>query len=173
MGLIPGSGICPREGNGKPLQYSCLIYPWIEDPGRWQFTLLISFRIDWFDLAVQGFARVFPSTTVKNINSLALSLLYGPTLPYITTGKTIALTIQTFVSKMMSLLFDMLSRLVIAFLSRSKSLLISWLQSLSALIMEAKKKNNEVCHCFHCFPIYLPWSDGTGCHGLCYLNAKF
>ena len=58
-------------------------------------------------------------------------------------------------------IFNMLSRLVIAFLTKSKHLLISWLQSLSAVILEPKK---IVSHCFHCFPIYLPWSDGTGCH---------
>ena len=76
--------------------------------------------------------------------------------PYLTTGKTVALTRRTFVGKEMSLLFNKLSRLVIAFLPRSKYLLISWLQSPS---LEPKKIN---CHCFHCFPIYLPWSDGTG-----------
>ena len=80
--------------------------------------------------------------------------------PYMTTGKTIALTRWTFVDKVMSLLFNMLSRLVITFLPRNKHLLISWLQSLSAVILEPKKKN-KVWHCFHCFPIHLPWSDGV------------
>ena len=70
-----------------------------------------------------------------------------------TTGKTIALTRRTFVSKVMSVLFNMLSRLVITFLPRSKRLLISWLQSASAVILEPKK---IVSHCFHCFPIYFP-----------------
>ena len=69
----------------------------------------------------------------------------------------------------MSLLFNMLSRLVIAFHPRSKHLLISWLQSSSAVILEPKK---IVCHCFHCFPIYLPWRDGTGCHDLSFLNIE-
>ena len=73
--------------------------------------------------------------------------------PYMTTGKTIALTRQTFIGKVMSLLFNMLSRLIINFLPRSKCLLILWLQSPSAMILESKK---IVCHCFHCFPIYLP-----------------
>ena len=73
--------------------------------------------------------------------------------PYMTTGKTVALTRQTFVSKVMFLLFNMLSRLVIASLPRSKRLLISWLQSPSAVILEPPK---IVCHCFHCLPIYLP-----------------
>ena len=81
--------------------------------------------------------------------------------PYMTTGKTIALTRRTFVGKVMSLLFNMPSRLVITFLPRSKRLLISWLQSSSAVILEPPK--NKVSHCFHCFPIYLPWSDGTKC----------
>ena len=88
-----------------------------------------------------------------------------------TTGKTIALTRWTFVGKMMSLLFNMLSRLVIAFLPRSKHLLISWVQSPSAVIFGAQE--NKICHCFHCFHIYLPWSDGTGCHDLCFLNVEF
>ena len=81
--------------------------------------------------------------------------------PYMTTGKIIPLTRQTFVGKVTSLLFNMLSRLVIAFLLRSKHLLISWLQSSSAMILEPQ---NKVCHCFHCFPIYLPWSDGKSLH---------
>ena len=69
-----------------------------------------------------------------------------------TSGKTIALTIWTFVSKIMSLLFNMLFRLVVAFLPRSKHLLVSWLQSPSTVILEPEK---IVCHCFHYFPIYL------------------
>ena len=73
--------------------------------------------------------------------------------PYMTTGKTIALTRQTFVGKVTSLLFNMLSRLVITFLPRSKRLLISWLQSPSAVILEHKTKKSS--NVFHCFPIYL------------------
>ena len=91
--------------------------------------------------------------------------------PYMTTGKTIALTRWTFVGKVMSLLFSMLSRLVIAFLPRSKCLLISRLQSPSAVIFGAQE--NRVCRCFHCFPIYFPWSDGTRCHDLQFLNVEF
>ena len=72
--------------------------------------------------------------------------------PNMTTGKTIALTRWTFVGKVMSLLLNMLSRLIIVFPPRSKCLLISWLQSPSAVILEPPK----ICHCFHCFPIYLP-----------------
>ena len=99
----------------------------------------ISFRIDWFDLlAVQG--------TLKSLlqhHSSKASILWHSAFfivqfshPYMTAGKTIALTRQTFVGKVTSLLFNMLSRLVIAFLSRSKCLLISWLQSPSAVILE-------------------------------------
>ena len=107
-----------------------------------EYSRLISFRIDWFDpLAIQG--------TLKNLlhhhNSKA-SVLWHPTFfmvqlshPYMTTGKTRAWTIRTFVGKVMSLLFNMLSRLVIAFLPRSKGLLILWLQSPSAVILEPKK----------------------------------
>ena len=72
--------------------------------------------------------------------------------PYMTTGKTIVLNRWNFVDKVMSLLFNMLSRLVITFLPRSKHLLISWLQSLSVTL---EPKKNKVCHCFHCFSIYL------------------
>ena len=83
--------------------------------------------------------------------------------PYMTTGKTIALTRWTFVGKVMSLHFNMLSRLVITFLPRSKRLLISWLQSPSAVILEPPKLKFVAVSIspFH-FPIYLPWSDGTG-----------
>ena len=112
-----------------------------------------------------------PTPQFKSINSLVLSFLYSSTLnPYMTTGKTVALTRWTFVGKVISLLFNMLPRLIITFLPRSKSLLISWLQSPSAVILEPPKIK---CHCFHCFPIYLPWSDGTRCHDLRFLNVEF
>ena len=84
--------------------------------------------------------------------------------PYVTTGKNIALTTWTFVGKVMSLLFNMLSRLVIIFLPRSKCILISWLQSICSDFGAQKNKVS------HCFPIYLPWSDGSGYHGLSFLS---
>ena len=90
--------------------------------------------------------------------------------PYMTTGKTIALTRWTFVGKVMSLLFKMLSRLVITFLPRSKCLLISWLQSPSAVMLEPPKIKSVTVSSF---PIYLPWSDGTRCHDLRFLNVEF
>ena len=87
---------------------------------------------------------------------------------YMTTGKNTALTIWTFLAKW-CLLFNMLSRFVIAFLPKSKHLLISWLQSPSAVILELPK---IVWHFFHCFSIYFPWSDGTRCHDLHFLNVE-
>ena len=120
----------------KDWSFSFSISPSIEYSG------LISFRVDWFDLlAIQG--------TLKSLlqhHSLKASFLWCSTFfmvqvshPYMTTGKTIALTIQIFVGKVMSLLFNRLFGFVIAFLPRSKCLLISWLQSLSAVILEPKK----------------------------------
>ena len=90
--------------------------------------------------------------------------------PYMTTGKTIALTRWTFVSKVTSLLFNMLSRLDIAFLPRSKHLFISWLQSPSAVILESSKIKSLS---FYCFPICLPWNDGTRCQDLSFSNVEF
>ena len=100
---------------------------------------LISFQIDWLDLlAVQGTLKSpLQHSQVKSINSAFLMVQFSH--PYMTTGKTIALTIETFVGKVTSLFFNMLSRFVIAFLPGSKDLLISWLQSPSAVILEPKK----------------------------------
>ena len=101
---------------------------------------LISFRMDWLDLlAVQGTLKSLRQDhSSKASIFLVFSFLYSPTLtsPYMTTGKTIALTRWNFVGKVISLLFNMLSRLFITFLPRSKCLLISWLQSPSAMILE-------------------------------------
>jgi len=122
-----------------------------------EYSGLISLRMDWLDfLAVQGTLKSLLQHHSSKASILQRSVFFIVQLshPYMTTGKTIALTRWTFVGKVMPLLFNMLSRLVIPFLLRSKHLLISWLQSPSAVILESKK--NEVCHCFHCFPIYLP-----------------
>ena len=99
-------------------------------------------RIDWFDLrAVQGTLKSFLQHHRLKASVLqhAASFMVQLSHPYMTTGKTIALTIWTFVGKVMSLLFNMLSRFLIASLPRSKHLLISWLQSPSAVILEPKK----------------------------------
>ena len=116
---------------------------------------LISFRMDWLDLlAIQGTLKSLFQHHSSKASVLQRSAFFIVQLshPYMTTGKTIAVTRQTFVGKVMSLLFNMLSRLVITFLPRSKRLLISWLQSPSGVILE----QNEVFHCFDCFHIYLP-----------------
>ena len=107
-----------------------------------EYSGLIFFRIDWFDLleVQRASQESFPAPQFESICSSALSLHYGSTLSsYMTTGKTIALTVWTFVAKAMSLLLNILSRCVIAFFLKSKSLLISWLQSLSTVILEPKK----------------------------------
>ena len=118
---------------------------------------LISFRMDWMDLlAVQGTLKSVLQHHSSKASILQCSAFFTGQLshPYMTTGKTIALTRRTFVGKIMSLLFNMLSRLVITFLPRSKHLLISWLQSPYAVILEPKK--SKISHCFHCLPISFP-----------------
>ena len=120
----------------KYWSFSFSIIPSKEHPG------LISFRMDWLDLlAVQGTLKSLLQHHSSKASILRCSALFTVQLshPYMTTGKTIALTRQTFVGKVMSLLFNMLSRLVITFLPRSKRLLISWLQSPSAVILEPPK----------------------------------
>ena len=119
----------------KYWSFSFSISPSNEHPG------LISFRVDWFDLAVQGILKSLLQHHSSKASILQGSAFFMVQLShlYITTVKTIALTIWTFVGKVMSLIFNMLSRLVIAFLPRSEPLLISWLQSPSAVILEPPK----------------------------------
>ena len=138
-----------------------------------EYSGLISFKIGWVDfLAVQETLKSLLQHHSSKALILQCSAFFIVQLshPYMTTGKTIALTWWTFVGKVKSLLFNIQSRLFIAFLPRSKCLLISGLQSPSAVMLESPQ--NKVFHCFHCFPIYLPWSDGTRCHDLCFLNVK-
>ena len=128
---------------------SCSISPSNEYSG------LISIRMNWLDLlAVQGTPKSLPQDHSPKASILWQSAFFIVQLshPCMTTGKNIALTIQTFVRKVMTLLFNMLSKFIIAFLPRRKCLLISWLQSPS----DFQAKENKVCHCFHCFPVYLP-----------------
>ena len=139
-----------------------------------EYSRLISFRMDWLDLlAVQRTLKSLLQHHSSKASILQCSAFFIVQLshPYMTTGKTKALTGWTFVNKVMSLLFNMLSRLVISFLPRSKCLLISWPQSPSGVILEPPKI--KVSHCFHCFPIYLPQRDGTKCHDLSFLNVEF
>ena len=123
-----------------------------------EYSELISFRMDWLDhLAVQGTLKSLLQHHSSKASILHCSAFFIVQLSQssMTTGKTIALTRQTFIDKVMSLLFNMLSRLVITFVPRIKCLLISWLQSPSAVILEPRHPN-KVCHCFHCFSICLP-----------------
>ena len=133
-------------------------------PKYWNFSIspsseysgLISFRMDWLDLlALQGTLNSLLQHHSLKTSILQRSAFFIVQLshPYMPTGKTIVLTIQTFLGQVMALLFNPLSRFVIIFLPRSKHLLISWLHSPSVVILEPKK---IVCHCFHRFPIYLP-----------------
>ena len=120
----------------KYWSFSFSISPFNEHPG------LISFRMDWLDLlAVRGTLKSLLQHHSSKASILQCSAFFIVQLshPYMTTGKNIALTRQSFVYKVISLLFNMLSRLVITFLPRSKHLLISWLQSLSAVILEPPK----------------------------------
>ena len=135
----------------KYQSFSFSISPSSEHPG------LLSFRMDWLDLlAVQGTLKSLLQHLTSKASILRHSAFFTVQLshPYMTTGKTIALTRRTFVGKVMSLLFSMLSRLVITFLPRSKRLLISWLQSPSAVILEPSKIKSDtvftvspsICH---------------------------
>ena len=124
----------------KYWSFSLTISPSNEHPG------LISFRMDWLDLlAVQGTLKSLLQHHSSKALILWCSAFFTVQLShlYMTTGKTIALTSRTFVGKVMSLLLNMLSRLVITFLPRSKHLLISWLQSPSAVILEPRKINSD------------------------------
>ena len=115
-----------------------------------EYSGLISFRIDWFDLAVQGTLKSFlqhHSSKTSILWRLAFFIVQL-SRPYMTMGKIIALTIQTFVGKVMSLLFNTVSRFVIALLPRSRHLLISWLQSVSTVILEPKERKSVTVSAF-------------------------
>ena len=140
-----------------------------------EYSGLISFRIDLFDLlAVQGTLKGLLEHRSSEVSILHCSAFFMVQLshPYKTTGKTIALTRWTFAGKVMSLLYNLLSRFVIASLQRSKCLLISWLQSLSTVILEPKKKSVTV------FIVFLPiWHEVTGMDAMififCMLSFKY
>ena len=152
---------------------------WIRWPKYWSFSFnispsnehsgLVSFRMDWLDLlAVQGTLKSLLQHHSSKVSILRCLAFFTVQIshPHMTTGKTIALTRWTFVGKAMSLLFNMLSRLVITFLPRSKRLLIS-----VTICSGFGAPQNEVFHCFHCFPICLPWSDETRCPDFHFLNV--
>ena len=124
-------------------------------------------------LLSKGLTRVFSNTTVQKHQFFSTHCPQGPTLTSIshTAGKTIALTVWIFVGKAMSLLSNMLSRLVRAFLPRNKCLWTSWLQPCAYSDYGAPE--NKICPCLYFSPIYLPWSDGTGYHDFSFLNVEF
>ena len=140
-----------------------------------EYSGLISFRIDWFDLlAVQGTLKSLLQHHSSKASILRCSAFFMVQLshPYMTTRKTITLTIRTFVGKIMSLLFNSLSRFVIAFLQRSKHLyLILWLQSPSAVILEPKKIKSVTVSIVS--PSTYHQVMGLECHDLCFLNVRF
>ena len=151
----------------KYWSFSFNISPSNEHPG------LISFKMNLLDLvAVQGTLKSLLQHHSSKSSILQHSAFFIVQLshPYMTTGKTIALARRTFVGKVMSLPFNMLSRLVITFLPRSKHLLISWLQSIHS---DFGAQKNKVSHSLHYFPIYLSWSDGTRCHDLIFWMLSF
>ena len=130
-------------------------------------------RMDWFELlAVQGTLKSLLQHHSSKASILQRSAFFMVQLSHLcmTIGNTIALTRQTFVGKVMSLLFNMLSRLVRAFLPRTKRL-FNFMVAVT-ICSDFGAQENKVCHCLHCFPIYLPWSDETGCHDVNFLNVE-
>ena len=136
-----------------------------------------TFRQRKFQMGLHGQGQKFSNFSVHNhletLLKICISVLHS--LRFLRQWvrnriqESIFCKIWTFVGKVMSLLFNSLSKFAIGFLPRSKCLLISWLQSPSTVILEPKK---IVCHCFHFFLIYLPCSDGTRCHDLRFLNVE-
>ena len=166
--IFPASGFFPNESvlHNKWPKYCSFSFSIRSSD---EYSGLISFRIYWFVLlAVQVTCKSLFQHNSSKASILQHSAFFMVRLShaYLTTGKTILLTRQTFFGKVMPLFFNMLSSFVIYFLQRSKCLLISWLQ---LPFVEPKKIK---CHCFHCFPICLPWSDGIGCHDLNFLNVE-
>ena len=129
-----------------------------------EYSALISFSIDWFNLlAVQGTLKsLVQHYKLKAILQHSAFFMFHLLHLYMTAEKNIALTMWTFVRKMMSLLFNMLSRLAIAFLLISKSL--NFMAAVT-IWSDFGAQEKKVCHCFHCFPMYFLWSDGTRCSG--------
>ena len=143
------SQLSTSGGQRKYWSFSFNISPSNEHPG------LISFRMNWLDLlAVQGTLKSLLHSSKASILRHSAFFMVQPSHPYMTTGKTIVLTIRNFVGKEMSLFFfNMLSRLVIAFLPRRKHLLF---MAAVTICSDFGAQENKVCHCFHCFPLYLP-----------------
>ena len=175
---VISSSSCPQFFRHQSLSLDSALH--IRWPKYWSFSFSISpstehswliyFRIDWFDLqAVQGTLKSLSQHHNLKASILWFSAFFMVQLshPYMTTGKTIALTIWTFVGKVISLLFNMLS----SFSSKEQASF----NFLAAVTIHSDfgAQEYKVYHCFHCFPIYLPWSDGTVHHDLSFLNVEF
>ena len=138
-----------------------------------EYSGLISFRMDWLDLlAVQGTLKSLLQHHSSKASILQRSafLMVQLSHPYMTTGKTIALITQIFFDKVISQLFNTLSRLVHS--SSSKEQASFNFMAVVTICSNFGAQENKVSHCFHCLPIYWPWSDGTRCHDLSFLNVE-
>ena len=156
-GSPPGSPI-PGAVQARTLQWVAISF---SSASKWKVKVKLLSRVrlsDTMDCSLPGFSvhGIFQASVLEWL--------------YMTSRKTLALRIWTLVGKLMSQLLNTLSRFVIAFLPRSNRLLISWLQSPSTVILKSRK---IVCHWYHFAPIYLPWSVGTRCHDLSFLNVEF
>ena len=133
---------------------------------------------DWFPLGLtgliillsKGLSRVFSNSSKASVLWHSAFFTVQLSHPYVTTGKAIALTRWTFVGKVMSLLFNMLSRLVIT--SSEEQASFNFMVTVT-ICSDFGDPQNKVSHCFHCSSIYLPWSDGTGCHDLLFWMLSF
>ena len=136
---------------------------------------LISFRMEWlYLLAVQGTLKsLLQHHSLKaSIHWHSVFFMVQLSHPYMTTGETIALTRQTFVTIAMCLLFNMLSRFVTSFFFFKEQASFNFMAAVT-ICSDFGAQESRDCHCFHCFPIYLPCSDGIKCHDLSFLNAEF
>ena len=130
-----------------------------------EYSRLIFLRMGWFDLlAVQGTLKSLLQHHNSNASILWCSdfLMVQFSHPYMTTGRTLALTMQTFVDKVVPLLFNTLSRFVITFFSKKQ--VSSNFMAAVTICSDFRAQEEKINHCFHSFPFYLPWRDGTGCH---------
>ena len=162
--VFSNEGLCIRLPDYWSISFS--INPSSEYSG------LISFWTDWFDLlALWGTLKSLLQHHSSKASILHCSAFFLVQLSLcMTTGKTTALTRQIFVSRVMSLLFNTLSRFVIAFLARCKCLNF---MAVVTVHSDFGAQENKIRHCFYFFPFYLPWSGGIGCHDLSFLNVEF
>ena len=152
QGLFQWVGSFPQVAKVLKLQLQHLSFQWI-------------FRVDLISLQSKGLSRVFPNTTVRKHHFFGAwpSLWSNSHIPYMTTGKTTAFTIGTFVGKMISLLFIYAVWVCLSF-SFKEQVSFNFMAAVT-IRNDFGTRENKVCHCFRCSPIYLPWSDGTRYHG--------